>query len=188
MDEEFSLDEVYKRLSGTAECLLGGEWGLTEIRDIPIPESWKKDIGEIPVAVHVCIDHECAVKLKESLWGLSPLGPEIVKDKKIDYGKVGERFLVLTGRSSMAAAAGALGLKLPDFAKLLGSIALYIAVNATLIATQFELFEQGNGVCLHKGPLPWPLPIKVGAFLLDIPIIVTPRVVRHKVEIEEHPE
>jgi hypothetical protein len=185
MNEEFSLDDVFKKLTSTVDCLLAGEWGLTEVKDIPIPEDWKKNIGEIPVAVHVCIGHECAVKLRESLWELSPFGPDIVKNKHIDYAKAGEKIVAFTGRSSMAAAAGVLGLRLPEFAKLLGSIALYIAVNSTLIATQLELFEKGNGVCLHKGPLPWPLPIRVGNFLLDIPVIVTPQVVKHIVKIEE---
>jgi hypothetical protein len=185
MKEELEVDEVFSRLSDTVQCFLNGEWVLTEVKDIPIPEDWKEIIGEIPVAVHVCINHECAVKLKESMWKLSPIGSGIVKYEQMSYINAGMRFLMLVGRPSMAAAAHVMGLKVPEFAKLLGSIALYIAVNSTLIATQLELFEKGNGVCLHKGPLPWPLPVLVGDFLIDIPVIVTPREARQVVEIDE---
>ena len=77
--------------------------------------------------------------------------------------------------TAFAAIAGGIGLQVNQFASLLGSIALYLSVNSTIVATQIELFEKGDGVCLHKGPLPWPFPVKVGPFLMDIPVIVSPR-------------
>lgn len=82
----------------------------------------------------------------------------------------------LAEETAFTAIAGGIGLQVSEFASLLGSIALYLGINSTIIATQIELFEKGNGVCLHKGPLPWPFPVKVGPFLVDIPVIVSPRI------------
>lgn len=161
----------------TLDCLLSGTWGFTEFKELPLIGEWAKAIQSIPIAVHVCLSHECAVQLKEALWGLSPLSPEIVKDSRIDVGALGMELIGLAEETAFATIAGGIGLQLNQFASLLGSIALYLGVNSTLVAAQIELFEKGDGVCLHKGPLPWPFPVKVGPFLVDIPVIVSPRVV-----------
>ena len=167
-----SLMEKY---SDTIECLKRGKWGLTEFKELPLIGEWATVIQSVPIALHVCIEHECAVKLKDALWGLSPLSPEIVKNQQLDVVALGNQLIGLVGESAFAAIAGGIGLQLNQFASLLGSIALYLSVNSTIVATQIELFEKGNGVCLHKGPLPWPFPVKVGPFLVDIPVIVSPR-------------
>ena len=157
------------------DCLLAGTWGFTEFRELPLIGEWATAIQSVPIAVHVCIEHECAVKLKDALWSLSPLSPEIVKDDHIDVGSLGQELMGLAEDTAFAAIAGGIGLQVNQFASLLGSIALYLSVNSTIVATQIELFEKGDGVCLHKGPLPWPFPVKVGPFLMDIPVIVSPR-------------
>jgi hypothetical protein len=167
---------VVEALLGPVDCLLAGEWGFTRVRDVPLSGEWSKVINEVPIAVHVCLSHECAVRLKRSLWDLSPLSPEIVQEGRLDMARVGRELMDVAGEAAFAAVAGGLGLRLNEYLSLLGSVALYVAANATIVATQLELFERGDGVCLHKGPLPWPFPVKVGPLLLDVPVIVSPRV------------
>ncbi|HEX9913926.1 MAG TPA: hypothetical protein VGB32_03320 [Candidatus Bathyarchaeia archaeon] len=176
MIEEKPNHGVMEALLGPVDCLLAGEWGFTRVKDIPLTGEWSRVINEAPIAVHVCLNHECAVKLKRSLWDISPLSPEIVREGRVDVARVGRELVDVAGEAAFAAIAGGLGLKLNEYLSLLGSVALYVAANATIVATQLELFEKGNGVCLHKGPLPWPFPVKVGPLLLDIPVIVSPRV------------
>ncbi len=166
---------LLEKYSDTIECLKMGKWGFTEFKELPLIGEWATAIQSVPIAVHVCIEHECAVRLKETLWKFSPLSPEIVKNNQIDVVTLGNQIVNLLGESAFAVIAGGIGLQLNQFASLLGSIALYLSVNSTIVATQIELFEKGNGVCLHKGPLPWPFPVKVGPFLVDIPVIVSPR-------------
>lgn len=164
-----------ERYRDSLDCLLAGTWGFTEFKELPLIGEWATAIQSIPIAVHVCLEHGCAVQLKEALWELSPLSPDIVKDGDLDVVSLGRELMGLAGESAFAAIAGGIGLQVNQFASLLGSIALYLSVNSTLVAAQIELFEKGNGVCLHKGPLPWPFPVKVGPFLVDIPVIVSPR-------------
>jgi hypothetical protein len=169
--------EKYK---DSLDCLLAGTWGFTEFKELPLIGEWAKVIQSIPIAVHVCLEHDCALQLKEALWKLSPLSPEIVKNGNLDVGSLGKELKALVEETAFAAIAGGIGLQVNEFASLLGSIALYLGLNSTLVATQIELFEKGDGVCLHKGPLPWPFPLKVGQFLVDIPVIVSPRFVESK--------
>ena len=165
-----------ERYRGTVDCLMNGVWGLTEFKDLSLIGEWANAIQSIPIAVHVCLEHDCAVSLKKVFWGLSPLSPEIVKEGSLDVGSLGNELMGLAEETAFAAIAGGIGLQVNQFASLLGSIALYLSVNSTIVAPQIELFEKGDGVCLHKGPLPWPFPVKVGPFLVDIPVIVSPRV------------
>lgn len=158
------------------DCLLNGKWGFTEFKELPLIGEWATAIQSVPIAVHVCLEHDCAVRLKDALWKLSPISSEIVKEGNINIGSLGEELKGFAEETVLAAIAGGIGLQVNQFTSLLGSIALYLSVNSTIIATQLELFEKGNGVCLHKGPLPWPFPVKVGPFLVDIPVIVSPRV------------
>jgi hypothetical protein len=174
--EEKPDQGVVEALLRPVDCLLAGEWGFTRVRDVPLSGEWSKVINEVPIAVHVCLSHECAVRLKRSLWDLSPLSPEIVREGRLDVARVGRELMDVAGEAAFAAVAGGLGLRLNEYLSLLGSVALYVAANATIVATQLELFERGDGVCLHKGPLPWPFPVKVGPLLLDVPVIVSPRV------------
>lgn len=157
------------------DCLLVGKWGFTKFEDLPLSGQWSELINTVPIAVNVCILHDCSMKLKEALWTLSTFSPDIVKEGVIDTEVLGDQLISYTGESTFAAVAEGIGLQLNEFASLVGSMALYIAVNSTIIATQIELFEKGKGVCLHKGPLPWPFPVKVGPFLLDVPVIVSSR-------------
>jgi len=166
---------VVEALLGPVDCLLAGEWGFTRVRDIPVTGEWPKVLGDVPIAIRVCLSHECAVKLKRFLWDASPLSPEIVREGRVDLVSVGRELVDVAGEAAFAAVAGGLGLRLNEYLSLLGSVALYVVANATIVATQLELFENGDGVCLHKGPLPWPFPVKVGPLLLDIPVIVSPR-------------
>ncbi len=171
--DTLGLMEKYK---DTIDCLMAGKWGFTEFKELPLIGEWATAIQSIPIAVHVCIEHECAVKLKTALGGLSPLSGDIIKDQHIDVGVLGQQLMGIAGESAFAAIAGGIGLQLNQFTSLLGSIALYLSVNSTIVAMQIELFEKGDGVCLHKGPLPWPFPVKVGPLLIDVPVIVSPRI------------
>ena len=165
-----------EQLREPLDCLMAGEWGFTEFKELPLIGEWATAIQSVPIAVHVCLEHECAVKLKDALWDLSPLSSEFIKGEAIDVNVLGEELMKLAEETAFTAIAGGIGLQVSEFASLLGSIALYLSVNTTIVATQIELFEKGNGVCLHKGPLPWPFPVKVGPFLVDVPVIVSPRV------------
>jgi hypothetical protein len=109
------------------------------------------------------------------LWKISPLSSDFINEEGIDVNVLGGELMKLAEETAFTAIAGGIGLQVNEFASLLGSIALYLSLNSTIIATQIELFEKGNGVCLHKGPLPWPFPVKVGPLLVDIPVIVSPR-------------
>lgn len=164
---------------------MAGEWGFTQVKDLPLTGEWSEMINGIPIAVNVCITPECSIKLKEALWKLSPVSPEFIQEGTLDMSKLGEELMNYAGETAFTAIAGGIGLQLNEFASLIGSFALYIAVNSTIIATQLELFEQGNGVCLHKGPLPWPFPVKVGPFLMDIPVVVSPREPRSLADLVE---
>lgn len=154
---------------------MAGEWGFTEFKELPLIGEWATAIQSMPIALHVCLEHECAVKLKEALWSISPLSPDFIKEREIDVNLLGGELMKLAEETAFTAIAGGIGLQVSEFASLLGSIALYLSINSTIVATQIELFEKGEGVCLHKGPLPWPFPVKVGPFLVDIPVIVGPR-------------
>lgn len=162
-----------------------GEWGFTQIKDLPLTGEWSEAINGIPIAVKVCIPPDCSRKLKEALWKLSPIKPEFINEGTMDMLKLGEEIMDYAGETAFMGVARGMGLQLNEFASLIGSIALYVAVNSTIIATQIELFEKGDGVCLHKGPLPWPFPVKVGPFLLDIPVVVSPREPRSLAELVE---
>lgn len=162
-----------------------GDWGLTQIKDLPLMGEWSELINSVPIAVHVCITPDCSLKLKEALWKLSPFKPDFINEGELDMTKLGEDLIGVAGESTFAAMAGGMGLQLNEFASLVGSIAVYVAINSTIIATQIELFEKGHGVCLHKGPLPWPFPVKVGPFLMDIPVVVSPREPRSLADLVE---
>lgn len=164
---------------------MAGEWGLTRIKDLPLTGEWSELINSVPIAVHVCISPDCSRRLKEALWKISPVRPDFINEGEIDMEKLGSEMMDYAGESAFTAMAGGMGLQLNEFASLLGSIAIYVAVNSTIIATQIELFEKGYGVCLHKGPLPWPFPVKVGPFLLDIPVVVSPREQRSLADLVE---
>jgi hypothetical protein len=172
IQEQKQIEELKEPL----ECLMAGEWGFTEFKELPLIGEWSKAIQSVPIALHVCLEHECAVNLKNALWSISPLSPDFIKEEGIDVNVLGGELMNLAEETAFTAIAGGIGLQVSEFASLLGSIALYLGINSTIIATQIELFEKGNGVCLHKGPLPWPFPVKVGPFLVDIPVIVSPRV------------
>ncbi len=172
IQEQKQIEELKEPL----ECLMAGEWGFTEFKELPLIGEWAKAIQSVPIALHVCLEHECAVNLKNALWSISPLSPDFIKEEGIDVNVLGGELMKLAEETAFTAIAGGIGLQVSEFASLLGSIALYLGVNSTIIATQIELFEKGNGVCLHKGPLPWPFPVKVGYFLVDIPVIVSPRI------------
>ncbi|MBD3207444.1 hypothetical protein GF319_14025 [Candidatus Bathyarchaeota archaeon] len=173
--EEETRSDIIEDLRGIMDCLIKGKWGLTEVKDIPLSGEWSKLINNVPIAVNVCVDHDCALKIKKNLWNVSPLTPDIIRNRRINFSEFGREVNEVLGKQALTAVAGVVGLRTNEAAALIGSIALYIAVNSTIIATQIELFEDGNGVCFHKGPLPWPFPIKMGPFLLDIPVIVTQR-------------
>jgi len=179
--EEETQTDIIEDISGIMDCLMNGKWGLTEVKDIPLSGEWSKLINNVPIAVNVCIDHDCSQKIKKSLWNVSPLTPDIVRNRRINLNEFGREVNEVLGKKALAAVAGVVGLRTNEAAALIGSIALYIAVNSTIIATQIELFEDGNGVCFHKGPLPWPFPVKIGPVLFDIPVIVTQR------DLEEAP-
>jgi len=157
----------------SVDCLLAGKWDLTKFKELPLIGKWAKTIGSVPIAIQVCLEHECAVRLKDVLWQLSPLSPDLVKKGKIDVAQFGRQLMDLAEETAFTAIASGIGLQLNEFASLIGSIALYLSINSTIIATQIELFEKGDGVCLHKGPLPWPFPVRVGPFLVDIPVVVS---------------
>jgi hypothetical protein len=185
--EEAESTDFKEELCGIMDCLINGKWGLTEVKDIPLSGEWSKIINNVPIAINICVDHECALKIKENLWQVSPLTSDIVKDRNIYTSGIGREVREMLGKQALATVAGIVGLGINETAALIGSIALYIAVNSTIIATQIELFENGNGVCLHKGPLPWPFPLKVGPFLMDIPVVVTQRNIE-EAPIERIPE
>ncbi len=172
INEKTQLTELREPL----DCLMAGEWGFTEFKELPLIGEWATAIQSVPIAVHVCLEHTCAVKLKDALWKLSPLSPEFIKAGEIDVNILGGELMNLAEETAFTAIAGGIGLQVSEFASLLGSIALYLSLNSTIVATQIELFEKGEGVCLHKGPLPWPFPVKVGPFLVDIPVIVSTRI------------
>lgn len=164
---------------------MSGEWGGTQFKDLPLTGPWSEAINTVPIAVNVCITPDCSAKLKEALWKLTPVSPGFINDGNLDMAMLGEDLMNYAGETAFSALAGGMGLQLNEFASLVGSIALYVAVNSTIIATQIELFEKGHGVCLHKGPLPWPFPVKVGPFLLDIPVVVSPRQPRSLADLVE---
>ncbi len=164
---------------------MSGDWGFTQFKDLPLSGEWSEAINTVPIAVNVCITPGCSRKLKDALWKFSPVSPSFIDDGDLDMAKLGEELMNYAGESAFAAIAGGMGLQLNEFASLIGSIALYVAVNSTIVATQIELFEKGHGVCLHKGPLPWPFPVKVGPFLLDIPVVVSPREPRSLADLVE---
>jgi hypothetical protein len=167
---------IIDQLREPLDCLMAGEWGFTEFKELPLIGEWASAIKSVPIAIHVCLEPECAIELKNALWDISPLSPEFIKNKEIDVNQLGGELMKLAEDTAFTAIASGIGLQVSEFASLLGSIALYISINSTIIATQIELFEKGDGVCLHKGPLPWPFPVKVGPFLVDIPVIVSPRI------------
>jgi hypothetical protein len=173
---ESSSNDITNLYRESVDCLLSGKWGFTELKELPIIGQWAKVIQSVPIALHVCLEHDCAIRLKNVLWKFSPLSPSIIKEGKVDVVRLGSEMTTVVGETAFTAIAGRIGLNFTEFAALLGSIALYLSVNSTIIAAQIELFERGDGVCLHKGPLPWPFPIKAGPFLVDIPVIVSPRV------------
>ncbi|TFH19124.1 hypothetical protein E4H04_01110 [Candidatus Bathyarchaeota archaeon] len=122
---------------------MAGTWGFTEFRELPLIGEWATAIQSVPIAVHVCLEHECAVKLKQALWGLSPLSPTIVRDGHIDVGVLGQELMGLAGESAFSAIAGGIGLQVNQLASLLGSIALYLSVNSTIVATQMRARNSG---------------------------------------------
>jgi hypothetical protein len=172
IQEQTQIEELKEPL----ECLMAGEWGFTEFKELPLIGEWATAIQSVPIALHVCLEHECAVNLKNALWRISPLSPDFIKEEGIDVNALGGELMKLAEETAFTAIAGGIGLQVNEFASLLGSIALYLSINSTIVATQIELFEKGDGVCLHKGPLPWPFPVKVGPFLVDIPVVVSPRI------------
>jgi len=185
--KEVDFTDFKEELEGIMDCLINGKWGLTEVKDIPLSGEWSNIINNVPIAVNICIDHKCALNIKKNLWQISPLTSDIVKNRRIDTSEIGREVSEMMGKQALATIAGFIGLGINETACLIGSFALYIAVNSTIIATQIELFENGNDVCFHKGPLPWPFPIKIGPFLMDIPVIVTQRSIE-EAPIEEIPE
>ncbi|MCB2171111.1 hypothetical protein KQH65_00065 [archaeon] len=170
-EEQTQIEQLKEPLN----CLMAGEWGFTEFKELPLIGEWATAIQSVPIALHVCLEHECAVNLKNALWKISPLSSDFINEEGIDVNILGGELMKLAEETAFTAIAGGIGLQVNEFASLLGSIALYLSLNSTIIATQIELFEKGNGVCLHKGPLPWPFPVKVGPLLVDIPVIVSPR-------------
>jgi hypothetical protein len=170
--------EILKPLMNVLSCIVKGEWGLDQLRDLRrldtsgFPTIPTTQVEQVPIAVRVCVGHECAITIRDSLFslGLDALGTSLVI--LIANGSVGAAILELFGAAIITAIAASLSLTVPELLLIIAAILLYFAIHAVIISTQIYFFERGKGVCFHKSPI--PIPIAPG-MLLDSPVIVTAR-------------
>ena len=86
-EEQTQIEQLKEPLN----CLIAGEWGFTEFKELPSIGEWATAIQSVPIALHVCLEHECAVNLKNALWKISPMSPSFIKEEGIDVIVLGGR-------------------------------------------------------------------------------------------------
>ena len=167
-----------KPLEDAIKCLLNGNWDIDKLSDI-LPRDWRLNLlKEVPIAVRICVDHDCAIIMKDCLLDTAQNAGSLAASTIAGYfapGVLAEAITSIVGQTvvstSVAAIATAVGLSAKEVLLVVGAIAFSLALEAAIIAGQIALFEDGNGVCLHKSPIPMP----VGSGAVFIPTIVTKR-------------
>ena len=172
--------EILKPLKGALVCLLDGEWGIDQTGDLPLPADWDWPdlLGSVPIAVRICVGHACAMTIKncmvETAKNVGSLGVSALA-ACMSPSVLAEAVIAILGASvvdaTTAAIAAATGLGASEILPVVAGIAISMAIEAGIIAGQISLFEKGNGVCLHKSPIPIP----VGTSIVLFPTVVTSR-------------
>jgi hypothetical protein len=167
-------------LKKVMECLLKGQWGVDNLSDLPLGDKWYQRCPKIPIAVRICVDHNCATAIRDFLFDTASAAAltaiEAGLGILVTQGVLAAALAELLGATALMAlattVAGAIGLTAPEVLILVGIFAISVALEAAIIAGQIALFDKGKGVCLHKTPIPVPIPGP--NVLVPIPTIVTP--------------
>ena len=180
---------------GSIKCIMKGKWMITQLKhlnlDIPL-------IKEAPFGLKVCVDNQCALKLKEALIGDLVGGlPFTLFKLLLEEGEAEKLFDELGLNNelqeiiTLAVNVGVwpAGFTVAAFAKLVLAAILLILYHATIIVGQIAFYESsgqlGNGVCLHHPTVPLVAVTMIGvqtvflappafAALIHFPVIVTP--------------
>jgi len=168
------VTKMVKTLPGAIRCIVEGQWDLVTLRDIRLDVP---GVAEAPVAITVCMDHDCAMKL---------LGAGLGKDAFTIIGKL----ITLAGTASITNAVAALSVsaalvpsvELAVLALLVFLIVLmiHLMIVAGEIVVQEALGLIDNGICITHPSMPIAAlgvinPVVGLVALANVPLIVTPR-------------
>jgi len=175
--------DLLKPVTETLECLLNGEWKLTKVNDMKfdITDVELSGVGEIPLAITVCMDRKCQEKLKNHLGTLGLSNAITVLG-----GEAGLIALIQKEglKAGAVALAGILGISIAELYAILLVMLVLIAYHSLAIAGQIVILDNlkkvPKGICLNHPTFPI---ITTGAInlalmawlIIHVPIIVIPR-------------
>lgn len=168
------LVKMVKTLPGAIQCVATGQWSITELQTVGVDVA---GVGQIPLGVTVCMDHECAMKLIGA--GLGAEAFSIISS-----------LIALASGSGVAGAVAAAGITGAAAALVtqvvLAMLALLIVmlVHLMIVAGQIVMYESfgliEQGICITHPSLPVILagvanPLLGLLALGNMPLVVTPR-------------
>ncbi|SDD38157.1 hypothetical protein [Aquimonas voraii] len=168
------LVKMVKNFPAAIQCVANGRWSITELQTVGVEI---EGVGQVPLGITVCMDHDCAMKL---------LGAGLAADAF----SIINQLIVLGTETSVAALVAQAGLTGAAAAVatqvVLGMLAVLIVlmVHLLIVAGQIVVYESlgliEEGICITHPSLPVILagvanPLLGLLALGNMPLIVTPR-------------
>ncbi len=165
-------------LTQAMRCVLTGDWKIKNLGDLEIRIA---GIEAIPIALTVCMDRDCAIRLRDILGtlGLSATWPLLLA------GFDAVKWVKAAGLwSALEALAVALGLTALQVLGILIAVLVFMSYHSLAIAGQIVVLDALNaieeGVCLNHPTFPILAsavinPILALQLAIHVPVIVTPR-------------
>jgi hypothetical protein len=168
------LVKMVKSLPAAIQCVATGQWSITQLQTVGVDVA---GVGQVPLGVTVCMDHECAMKLIGA--GLGAEAFSIISSLIALASGGGVAGAVAAAGITGAAAAIVVQVVLAMLAVLIVLLVhLMIVTGQIVMYESFGLIEQG--ICITHPSLPVILagvanPLLGLLALGNMPLVVTPR-------------
>jgi hypothetical protein len=168
------LVKMVKSLPAAIQCVATGEWSITQLQAVGVDVA---GVGQVPLGVTVCMDHECAMKLIGA--GLGAEAFSIISSLIALASGGGVAGAVAAAGITGAAAAIVVQVVLAMLAVLIVMLVhLMIVAGQIVMYESFGMIEQG--ICITHPSLPVILagvanPLLGLLALGNMPLVVTPR-------------
>ena len=168
------LVKMVKSLPAAIQCIATGQWSITELQTVGLDVA---GIGQVPLGVTVCMDHECAMKLIGAGLGAEAFS---IISSLIALASGGG----VAGAVAAAGIAGAAAAIVVQVVLAMLAVLIVMLVHLMIVAGQILVYESlgliEQGICITHPSLPVILagvanPLLGLLALGNIPLVVTPR-------------
>lgn len=168
------LVKMVKTLPAAIQCVATGQWSITELQTVGVDVA---GIGQIPLGVTVCMDHECAMKLIGAGLGAEAFS---ILSSLIALASGGG----VAGAVAAAGITGAAAAVVVQVVLAMLAVLIVLLVHLMIVAGQIVMYESfgliEQGICITHPSLPVILagvanPLLGLLALGNMPLVVTPR-------------